>query len=171
MQTNSNDEIFDVVDTRDNVIARLPRAEVHAKKLLHRAVHAIFFNARGDLLLQKRSMLKDRFPGIYTTSCSGHVDSGEDYETALVRECSEELGVRTKISDYKYIGKISPCEETDCEFVKIYTITHEGPFSFPPDEVQSLEWMPRDVFETEIKRAPELFTPSFLKVYEFYKNV
>ncbi len=49
------EEIFDVVDSEDRVIGQAPRSEVHAKKLLHRAVHIFVFNSRGQLLIHRRS--------------------------------------------------------------------------------------------------------------------
>ena len=54
-----DDEIFDVVNDRDEVIGQATRGEVHAKRLWHRSVHAFVFNADGRIFLQKRSMLKD----------------------------------------------------------------------------------------------------------------
>ena len=57
------EEIFDVVNERDEVVGREVRREVHRLGLKHRAVHVLVFNARGELFLQKRSMTKDTFPG------------------------------------------------------------------------------------------------------------
>src|SRR5436189_1915417 len=88
------EEIFDVVNERDEVIDRKPRSEVHRLGLLHRAVHVLVFNSRGQIFLQKRSMKKDRQPGLWDSSASGHVDSGEDYDTTAVREAREEIGLR-----------------------------------------------------------------------------
>ena len=72
------EEIFDIVNERDEVIGRAPRAEVHARGLLHRAAHMLVFNSRGEVFLQKRSLRKDRQPGVWDSSASGHVDAGED---------------------------------------------------------------------------------------------
>ena len=88
------EEIFDVVNDRDEVIDRKPRSEVHRLGLLHRAVHVLVFNSHGQIFLQKRSMKKDRQPGVWDSSASGHVDSGEDYDTTAVREVWEEIGLR-----------------------------------------------------------------------------
>ena len=49
-----SEEIFDVTDEHDNVIGQAPRSEVHARGLLHRAVHIFVFNTAGQLLLQMR---------------------------------------------------------------------------------------------------------------------
>ena len=49
------EEIFDVVNERDEVIGQQPRSEVHRLGLMHRAVHVLVFNAAGQVFLQKRS--------------------------------------------------------------------------------------------------------------------
>src|ERR1043165_9218066 len=87
------EEIFDVVNERDEVIDRKPRSEVHRLGLKHRALHVLGFNSRGEVFLQKRSMKKERQPGLWDSSASGHVDSGEDYDTCVVRELREEIGL------------------------------------------------------------------------------
>ena len=75
-----SEEIFDVVNERDEVIGQQPRSEVHRLGLMHRAVHVLVFNAAGQVFLQKRSMKKDRQPGLWDSSASGHMDTGEDYD-------------------------------------------------------------------------------------------
>ncbi len=165
------DELFDIVNDADEVVGSARRSEIHAKRLLHRSVHAMVFDFSGrKILLQKRSLLKDSYAGKYTTSCSGHVDSGESYEEALVRETREELGIETRLEDYEFVGKISARRETGYEFTKVYILKHEGPFKFPPREVDSLEWMQEGEFARRIGETPRDFTPSFICAYRFYRE-
>ncbi len=88
-----SEEIFDIVNDHDEVIGRLPRSKVHRDGLKHRATHVLVFNSRGDVFLQKRSWKKDNSPGVWDSSASGHVDSGEEYDPCAVRELREELGL------------------------------------------------------------------------------
>ena len=88
------EEWFDVVDRNDTVIGRASREEVHQNGLLHRSAHLLVFDGSGRVLLQKRSEGKDRFPGRWDSSVSGHVDSGEGYDQCIVREAMEEIGIR-----------------------------------------------------------------------------
>ena len=159
------DEIFDIVDENDTVVSSGKKSYIHKNKLLHRAVHAIFFDRKGRILLQTRSALKDSYPLCYTTSCSGHVDSGESYEQALLRETFEELGVKLKLSDFKKIAKLGACAETGFEFIELFTTVYEGEFNVAKDEVDSVEWMAPEDFEELIKSNPQKVTPSFVKVY------
>jgi len=86
-----SEEIFDIVNERDEVIGQAPRQEVHARGLWHRAVHVLVFNARGEVFLQKRSLKKDIAAGKWDSSSSGHLDTGEAYDACAVREVREEI--------------------------------------------------------------------------------
>ena len=91
------DELFDVVDENNVVIGQERRAVVHAADLRHRAMHLFAFNKRGDLFLQRRSLLKDSCPGLWDSSAAGHLDVGESYADCATRELEEELGVRAEV--------------------------------------------------------------------------
>ncbi len=117
------DDIFDIVDSSDTVVGSAPRSIVHRERLMHRAAHILIFcigSGGKKILLQKRSMSKDLYPGRYTTSCSGHVDSGETYDEAAVRELREETGVVASASDMFKVGKIKACAQTGNEFTFVY---------------------------------------------------
>jgi len=55
----------------------------------------LVFNDKGELLLLKRSEIVDFNPGYYTLP-GGHVDQGEDFETAAKRELLEEAGIKSE---------------------------------------------------------------------------
>ncbi|MGC3959153.1 MAG: NUDIX domain-containing protein [Verrucomicrobiota bacterium] len=130
-----SEEIFDIVNDRDEVVGQAPRSEVHAKKLLHRAVHVLVFNSRGQVFLQKRSMLKDTAKGKWDSSSSGHVDSGEDYDPCAVRELREEIGLHLAMAPERIL-RIEACADTGQEFVWVYRCQSEGPFTLHPDEIE-----------------------------------
>jgi len=159
------EDIFDIVNERDEVIGRAPRSEVHARGLLHRAVHVLVFNAQGEVFLQKRSMMKDRQPGVWDSSCSGHVDSGEDYDQTAVRELREEIGLRLDAPPQR-LFKIDACEETDAEFVWVYRCESEGPFQLHPDEIETGGWLAPDRVSRWIAQKPQDFAPAFVLIWK-----
>ena len=128
------EEIFDVVNERDEVVGQQPRSVVHRLGLMHRSVHVLVFNAAGLVFLQKRSLKKDRQPGVWDSSASGHVDSGEDYDACAMRELREEIGLQLNAAP-KRLFKLAACAETDQEHVWVYRCQGEGPFRLDPDEI------------------------------------
>jgi isopentenyl-diphosphate delta-isomerase len=160
-----SEEIFDIVNERDEVIGRLPRPQVHREGHKHRAVHVLVFNARGDVFLQKRSMTKDTFPGAWDSSASGHVDSGEEYDACAVRELREELGLAIASPPLRLL-KIAACAATGQEFCWVYRLASEGPFVLHPEEIESGEWFtPARVTEL-IHRRPSDFASAFVLIWE-----
>lgn len=159
-----SEEIFDVVNERDEVIDHRPRSEVHRLKLRHRAVHVLVFNAKGDLFLQKRSMLKDCFPGTWDSSASGHLDRGESYDACAVRELKEELGWSAPQPPQR-LFYVAACPETGEEFVWVYRCESEGPFRLQPEEIDRGDWFHPDVVTSWIERRPEDFASGFVLIW------
>lgn len=155
------EEIFDIVNERDEVIGCKSRGEVHRLGLLHRAVHVLVFNSRGQVFLQKRSMKKDRQPGVWDSSVSGHVDSGEDYDATAVRETREEIGLRLRVAPQR-LFKIAAREETDQEFVWVYRCEAEGPFELNAEEIERGDWFAPEEVTRWINERPQDFATAFV---------
>ena len=158
-------EIFDVVDDNDQVTGQATRAEVHAKKWLHRAVHVFVYNKRGELLLQQRSWFKDAHPGVWDSSVSGHLDAGEDYPTAAIRELHEEMGITAEAEPVE-IARFQPSAATGWEHVRLYRAHHHGPVRFPAAEVQAALWLPPAEITAWIAARPQDFASSFIACWE-----
>lgn len=155
-------EMFDIVNENDEVVDALPRAEVHARDLRHRAVHVLLFNPRGEVFLQKRSIWKDKNPGLWDSSSAGHVDSGETYETAAHREMREEIGIDTPIIP---VCKLGCGPDTGFEFLQIYHGDHGGPFTFAAAEVEGGWFFPVDHVTRWLAAHPNDFTPIFRQAF------
>ena len=102
-------ELFDVRDSEGNVtgVAR-ERELVHLNGDPHGTSHiwVVRENASGgwDVLLQKRSRDKDSYPGCYDVSSAVHLQAGDDFLPAALRELEEELGLRARAEDLEFVG-------------------------------------------------------------------
>ncbi len=161
-------ELLDVIDKNDNVIGREERNVCLEKNLLHRAVHVFVFNSKGELLIQKRSMKKKIFPGMWCASCSGHVSAGQSYEEAAVRELEEEIGISAV--ELKEISKFFDLNPVDSEIAKLYTTVHEGPFKIQEEEVSEVKFLPIEKISEEIKIFPEKYTTDFALAFSIFLN-
>lgn len=164
------EDIFDIVNDRDEVIGKAPRSVVHREGHLHRAAHIWLLHSSGEILIQLRSAAKDRHPRTWDSSASGHVDSGEDYATAAHRECCEELGLPAAPA----LVEIASCTDTrelDQEFVRVYRGHCEGPFSPRAGEVDELKWIKPEDLGAWMEREPGAFAPSFLHLWNKYHRL
>jgi len=159
------EDIFDVVNERDEVVDCQTRSVVHRLGLKHRAAHVLVFNARGEVFLQKRSRKKDRQPGLWDSSASGHLDSGEDYDAAAVRELREELGLELN-EPLERLFKINACEETDGEFVWVYRCRNNGPFALNPAEIDGGSWLAPEKVTRWMAERPQDFASALLCVWQ-----
>ncbi len=153
-------EVFDVVDENDQVLEQRTRGEVHRLGLRHRAVHIFVFNRRGEVFLQRRSHLKDVSPLAWDSSAAGHLDSGESYAAAAVRELREELGIEAAATER--VLKIPAGTGTDNEFVELHQANHHGAVRWPPEEVQTGEWFASETVTAWVAERPQDFARGFV---------
>ena len=159
------EEIFDVVNNKDEVVGQLPRRIVHRDGHKHRAVHVLVFDSRGRIFLQKRSRSKDTFPGAWDSSASGHLESGEDYAAGAVRELREELGWSAP-EPPRPLFKLAASAETGWEFVWAWRCESEGPFALHPEEIERGGWFTPEEVNDWLARSPRDFAPSFVVIWK-----
>jgi len=150
--TDPQNEVFDFVNENDEVVGEATRGEVHQDpKLIHRVVHIWILNDKGEILLQQRSLTKDKAPGQWDISCAGHVQKGYDPETTAKRELQEELGIK---ADCKLITRLIVRLPDQTEMINLYYSVHNGPFNFPKEEINQVKFFTKDEALRFIKTDP-----------------
>ena len=98
---------MELIDLYDNNGKKLDKTYLRGDKSYkfekneHIPIVMIFIeNSEGKYLIQKTSEAK----GNIYSSTGGHVDAGEDIDSALIREIKEELGIDVDIKEVKYLG-------------------------------------------------------------------
>lgn len=156
--------MFPIVDELGNITGAATRGECHSgsnDKPLHPVVHLHVFNSAGELYLQKRPAWKDIQPNKWDTAVGGHVELGENVETALRREAKEELGITDFTPELitRYVFE----SERERELVFTHKTVYDGEI-LPSDELDGGRfWAVEEICEAIGK---SVFTPNFEREIE-----
>lgn len=135
------------------------RNQVHHDGDLHGGSHVwvVKRNAKGDyvVLLQKRRMDKDSFPGCFDVSCAGHMTAGEDFLSTALRELKEELNIDANEEQLHFLfsqkveGRYVFHEKDfyNREINYIYLLEPSVSLEslrYQPEEIEGLEWVLMD---------------------------
>jgi len=80
------------------------KAEVHRDGDWHVAAHVWLITPDHRVLLQRRSVEKENWPGYWDVSAAGHLSAGETPAEGAVRETFEELGLRLEPGELQRLG-------------------------------------------------------------------
>lgn len=150
-------ELFDLLDEEGKVTGKVrERSMVHMDGDIHGTAHTWIVREREeggyDLLLQKRALCKDSYPGCYDISSAGHVRAGDAFLPTALRELEEELGVRALESDLEYVGDHKGYMEEvfygrmfkNREYSHVYVYRKPvdiRKLALQEEEVESVQWM------------------------------
>lgn len=158
-------EILPIVNDQDEVIGQTTEAELYANNYLHRIVHVLIFNDRGEMALQKRSTHERYCPDHWSTAVGGHVHLDETYEAAAEREFKEELGV---IAPFEFMAKDFYQPEGEIhKFLTTFRAHYNGPFNVNQDEVSEITYFPIAEIKQKVEQG-EKFHPELLYLLKKY---
>lgn len=153
------------VDDYDNVVEIVTRAVAGKYGYNVRIAAVLVFNDKNEILLQKVSLKKKKDAGKWSYSAAGHVDAGEDYPTAALRELKEELGIDGKIEDYIGLSRtIDPITKQKKSFHRVYKVKHNGPFIFDKEEAEEIQFFSIEKLAIMTKTHPEKFKLNLLEI-------
>ncbi len=153
-------EMLDIVNENDEIIGQADIKKAHAEKLLHRIVHILILNHSGEMALQMRSAKRSFCPQHWCTAVGGHVQSGETYEQAAIRECREELGTTIPKMKKTFYDRYHHEAQGD-KFLTTFVATYDGPFYPNPEEVEKISFFKIEEIKAMVKKG-EKFHPELL---------
>lgn len=165
--------LIQIVDEDDNPVGSDTKNNAWQRGLVHRVVRVMLEDNDGNVLLQKRAETQALYPGRWDNSAAGHVDAGEDYETAAKRELMEEIGIAgAEFKEMGYYRSHGVFEGRQLNrFVKAYevVIPKRAAFTLQTEEVSEIKWFTPEEFNRLASRHPEQVSDGILEVYKrFY---
>ena len=150
-----------IVDEKDELIGSTEKSEARKRGYIHRIVRVLLHDGKGNILLQKRHPKAQDSPNCWDFSAAGHVDEGEDYETAASRELEEELGLSNISLEplFKfYTDKVKDAQQIR-RFNMVF-IAQVDPSSVRPNltELGGTDWFTKQQVMQMIHDNPDLFS-------------
>lgn len=138
-------EVLPIVhpETGEPVGRTLPRRDAIAEGAWCRSTNVYVLNSDGHVLCHRRSMRKERLPGVWTTHLGGHVALGETYESNALKELEEESGI-TVSPERLLAWRTTKIEEARLWAREFVTLTDLPVAALVPQpgEVEEFRWMP-----------------------------
>jgi isopentenyldiphosphate isomerase len=160
------DELVDVVDEDDHVVATVTRHEVRARSLLHRCTYVLVRRSDGRFHVHKRTDSKDVNPGAYDMLPGGVCASGEEYDECARRELAEELGIEgvepRLLFKHRYSGPDGEAWGT------VYEVTWDGPIRPQADEVAWFDWVTAEQLDAML--ATHKFCRDSREIFERWRT-
>lgn len=125
-------------DDAMNDIGVYARSFVHYSGIWHKVVQCWIVcrtEAGIRVYLQRRSFEKQSHPGRYDITAAGHVGAGEEPLDAILREASEEIGIRLSREKIHELGYTKEAVGTDREIAYLYVYVEKDPPFRPGKEV------------------------------------
>jgi isopentenyl-diphosphate Delta-isomerase len=163
-------ELVELVDNEDRPIGTAEKMDAHRRGLRHRAFSVIVWNARGELLLQRRAASKYHSAGLWTNACCGHPRPGEDVALAARRRLAEEMGFTCRpipLFRTHYRGKVGGGLIED-EIVHVFGGRHDGAVDPAASEVQDIRWIEPCTLAADLEARPEAYTVWFRHYAEVF---
>lgn len=143
------------------------KASVHGEVTpYHLAFSCYLFDAAGRLLVTRRALDKQTWPGVWTNSCCGHPGPGEKPAEAVVRRLAQELGLAPAdltlaLPDFSYRASFAGVEEYELCPVFLARVSPEGGADpvLDPDEVAESAWRPWPEFVAAATEAGSAISP------------
>jgi len=157
-------EYLDIINDNDKVIGQATREEIYQKKLMHRIVHLIILDNNGRFALQLRSKNVKFCPNHWSTIVGGHVQSGETYKEAILREAEEEIGIKPII---KKFSKDLYAKDGLKKFLVTFKTHYNGSFKPNSEDVETIKFFKLDEIKKMVTRG-EKFHPELLFLLENY---
>ena len=152
------DELVEEVDVDGNVLRVVTRAEMRAGRLRHRATFIAVVDGP-NLLVHRRSPLKDVWPSRWDIAAGGVAAVGESWADGARRELAEELGIAAPVEE---LGR-GRFDDEDAHVVgAVFVARWSGPVSFADGEVVEARWV--DLEGLEALRSTATFCPDSLEL-------
>jgi len=163
----SAEELVVLLDDDGRPTGTSPKAQVHGLRTpLHLAFSVYLFDADDRLLLTRRALGKRTWPGVWTNTCCGHPQPGEEVADAVRRRVGQELGLEVRdltcvLPDFAYTA-VDASGVMENEICPVFRARTVHPYADPlanPAEVMDWRWGRWQDIVSAAAATPFVFSP------------
>jgi isopentenyl-diphosphate delta-isomerase len=163
MSESGDEDPVILVDANDTAIGTAGKLDAHRRGLKHRAISVLVRNARGQFLLQRRSVAKYHSAGLWTNACCSHPLPGESTADAARRRLGQEMGFSCPLDPlfiFQYDTPV-PGGLIENELVHVFGGRHDGAITPDPAEVSEWKWIAFPDLTANMDAHPDAYTVWF----------
>ena len=144
------------------------KSAVHSEHTpLHLAFSCHVLNSAGQVLVTRRSLYKQTWPGVWTNSFCGHPLPDEPSEEAVVRRAQDELGitlrdVRLDLPLFRYRA-VDASGIVENEVCPVYVAVTDDEPQVNPFEAMDARWSDGPALGAALRSVPWAFSPWFVE--------
>lgn len=160
---NDTDHVV-LLDEAGNEIGTAPKSSVHGTDTaLHLAFSCHVLDDDGRILVTRRALGKQTWPGVWTNSFCGHPRPAEPLISAVQRRADQELGITLTdielalpLFRYRAVDASGVVEHEICP---VYLARTSDELDLNPREVVDAEWVRPEDLARSLSATPWAFSP------------
>ncbi len=145
MTKENESKVITIVTENDEIICYKDKLESHNENTeLHRGISVFLVTPNGEMLIQKRSSLKQAWPNYWSNAVCGHPQENETYLQVSLRHLKHELNLHDidliQMGQYRYSVTLNGVKENEiCHvFVGLIDSSKCDIINFNPNEIEEL---------------------------------
>lgn len=153
-----------LVDEAGTAIGTADKSSVHTIDTpLHLAFSCHVYDPEGRVLVTRRALTKQAWPGVWTNAFCGHPAPGETMEAALERRASYELGISITsieplLPEFRYRA-VDASGIVENEICPVFRAVTTDAIAANPEEVAEWRWVTPDALRASFAATPFVFSP------------
>lgn len=142
-----------LLDESGQEVGSAAKASVHHDSTpLHLGFSCYLFDAEGRVLLTRRALGKQTWPGVWTNSFCGHPAPGERVAEAVRRRARQELGIALDepvcmLSHFRYRA-VAADGTVENEVCPVFCVRTDAKIDAAADEIMDSRWVAWDELHT-----------------------
>jgi len=148
-----------IVDENDNEIG----SEIRDDKIregIYRVSALWLKSSNENVLLAKRALTKAHHPGKWGPAVAGTIEEGETYDSNIIKETEEELGLKDIKLEKACKKRISGKYNFFVQWYKLILDKDINDFNYSREEIDEIKWISKEDLIKEFNENPEDFLSS-----------